>query len=163
MITHNQRVRFSKYGTASSKASLKGMNGGIRIVSGRGDRMKEESPARWAPVATGAQGKSRDTRGASLALGRGRKRCILPIFRLAGVTPAPGVNRKIRRMRLFLSRPRARDALRVSRDLRCAPVATGAHRAGDSFLILPVSERDRDCYSWRRKKFFRIIFPDNAT
>src|SRR5208337_564324 len=32
-----------------------------------------------------------------------------------GVTPAPTVNRKIRRMRLFLQRPRARDAPRVSR------------------------------------------------
>src|ERR1035437_4999406 len=51
-----------------------------------------------------------------------------------GVTAARTVNKKIRRMRLFLPRPRARDALRVSRDSHCAPVATGAHRAGDSFL-----------------------------
>src|ERR1039458_4986124 len=63
--------------------------------------MRKESPARWAPVATGArfvasgtaQRNSRDTRSASLALGRGRKRRILRIFRLtvgAEVTPSLG-------------------------------------------------------------------------
>src|SRR5208337_3968882 len=75
--------------------------GTSREIRRRGDRMRKESPARWAPVATGArfvaaataQRKSRDTRSASLALGRGRKRRILRIFRLtlgAGVTPAQG-------------------------------------------------------------------------
>ena len=41
--------------------------------------MKEESPARWAPVATGAQGKSRDTREPRLSLSA------------VGETDAPGV------------------------------------------------------------------------
>ena len=50
MITHNQRVQFSKYGTASSKARFQSMYQGFRIVSGE---QHAAIPGGWnAPVQT---------------------------------------------------------------------------------------------------------------
>ena len=71
----------------------------------------------------------------------GRQAASLVLILGAGLSPAVQGSPLVR---LFLPRPRARDAPRVSRDLRCAPVATGAHRAGDSSFMrspLPLTTR----------------------
>jgi len=89
-----------------------------RWSAGRFFGHKEESPARWAPVATGAQGKSRDTRSASLALGRG------PCTRsekTAGVTPALSVKARWHGARVKTAR-RWRAHLHPSRKIESLDV-----------------------------------------
>src|ERR1039458_2039167 len=101
--------------------------------------MRKESPARWAPVATGArfvaggtaQLKSRDTRSASLALGRGRKRRILRIFRLtvgAEVTPSLGSCHNAAMVPLPFQQGEARPLTRLAR-IKKPPPATAIGKA----------------------------------